>query len=1224
MSNSLGFSANGVAFGGANTANVTIDASSANDAIALPVGSSAARPVGRDGYIRYNSDLHNVELYKSGSWGPVANLSNVNTTFYNVIDYGADPSGVNDSTSAIQNCVNAVVNVFGGIIRIPVGVYNISNTINVFANGISGTYISFLGDSYPSVFNWVGNANSSVIHSRGWHSSTIDNLTIRTNNVANTVAWDIDTDSTYPSTEALTFRNCTVEIGSGGNCTGWRGSLGTTGAGDVSFMTFITCIVIGANNALGDIGWNPIRANCLNWTWYDCIGYTLGKVFTNIRTGGGESGGGSMMFYGLGTSGCNTDFEFATAGQYAIYGGRFENGKRFLTCGSGGATWAAPVVVDGVSISAYTPPDGILFLTSCAVNLTIKSSFIYNGAGYYDSNMITIYNTDPRTFSVAVYDSTIQATDPFYNVVGSVGNVNVTVENSFQIANDITSGIRFTESYVPSANINAAFATINSTFATLNATAAPGGSNTQIQFNKNGTFGGSANLLFNLASNILTIGSQTVITQPSGGNALYVQGALNSAAVAIDSSGAGFSALNFRENNVSTYAIRSGYPTANVLSIYSVNTSAAQWTLANTGAQNIAAPITATTALTVTGNTGAGQAILSQGKIQISGNSALNQGEIGIQNLAPGGGNWRIGDGIGTSNGVFTFYDSLGAAIRWKVDANGSFTVQDPGSGFKPLTVSGSGILQTTANASTSPELRLQRTVGTTTDWEIYCPSGSTDLRFFSSSDRYVFGASGGLSINGTAATATAALVLGGTTTAAIWYTATNTGGGLVFGLESSTGGYLLGGSSAYAASLYSTTELNLGAGSGTAIKISSARNVTINAPTSGVALAITSTASGGYAMTITGAGTNATYYHITNTGGALISGIENSAGGGNVLIGSTAYAGCMGTENATNFYLGSNNIARVGIGSTGAITINAPTSGVALTVNGVSTSSLMTVNGGGISTSYINWQTAGVTKGYIGTDGGSIIAGGTGTSLCIRSEADVILVSGAGTYVTRYNSTGNWSIPAAGSGTAVTIYNATNMPLSLQTSSNGPWGLELYRTDTSFSSKVYNNGAQWYFEHRPSFAGQVPLDASNYATYVVTLSSTQISSLGVGTAASGTTGEIRATNNITAFFSDMRLKVRGKNIENALSKVLSLNGFYFKPNQTAKDLGYDDTKEYVGVSAQEVEKILPEVVVPAPIDDKYLSVQYDKLIPLLIEAIKEQQSQIDKLNNMVEKLTNT
>ena len=110
---------------------------------------------------------------------------------------------------------------------------------------------------------------------------------------------------------------------------------------------------------------------------------------------------------------------------------------------------------------------------------------------------------------------------------------------------------------------------------------------------------------------------------------------------------------------------------------------------------------------------------------------------------------------------------------------------------------------------------------------------------------------------------------------------------------------------------------------------------------------------------------------------------------------------------------------------------------------------------------------------------------------------------------------------------------------------------------------------------------------------------------------------EICATGNITAGYSDDKLKNKLGNITNALEKLLTLNGFYFEPNATAIGLGYTPSKQ-VGVSAQEVQAVLPEVVVPAPIDEKYLTVQYEKIIPLLIEAIKEQQKQIDALTQKV------
>jgi hypothetical protein len=129
----------------------------------------------------------------------------------------------------------------------------------------------------------------------------------------------------------------------------------------------------------------------------------------------------------------------------------------------------------------------------------------------------------------------------------------------------------------------------------------------------------------------------------------------------------------------------------------------------------------------------------------------------------------------------------------------------------------------------------------------------------------------------------------------------------------------------------------------------------------------------------------------------------------------------------------------------------------------------------------------------------------------------------------------------------------------------------------------------------------------------VGTSNNVQYASIGIGTAASGTAGEIRATNNITAYYSDDRLKTNLGNIPNALAKVMSLNGFYYEANQTAQDLGYTVRKE-VGLSAQQVQAVLPEIVVPAPIDEKYLTIHYERVVPLLVEAIKELQAEIELL----------
>jgi hypothetical protein len=106
----------------------------------------------------------------------------------------------------------------------------------------------------------------------------------------------------------------------------------------------------------------------------------------------------------------------------------------------------------------------------------------------------------------------------------------------------------------------------------------------------------------------------------------------------------------------------------------------------------------------------------------------------------------------------------------------------------------------------------------------------------------------------------------------------------------------------------------------------------------------------------------------------------------------------------------------------------------------------------------------------------------------------------------------------------------------------------------------------------------------------------------------------------VVAYYSDERLKTVESKIENALELIDKINGYYFYENETAKELGYGNDKRQVGVLAQEIEKILPEVIEDAAINadngTDYMTVQYSRIVPLLINAIKELKVEIEKLKN--------
>ena len=103
--------------------------------------------------------------------------------------------------------------------------------------------------------------------------------------------------------------------------------------------------------------------------------------------------------------------------------------------------------------------------------------------------------------------------------------------------------------------------------------------------------------------------------------------------------------------------------------------------------------------------------------------------------------------------------------------------------------------------------------------------------------------------------------------------------------------------------------------------------------------------------------------------------------------------------------------------------------------------------------------------------------------------------------------------------------------------------------------------------------------------------------------------GAATFNNDVTAF-SDKRLKTDIKNIDDALSKVMKMQGVYYKRNDI------QDAKEQVGVLAQDMEEILPQVVITADDDIKTKSVDYGKLTSVLIESIKQLKTEIDELKN--------
>jgi hypothetical protein len=339
--------------------------------------------------------------------------------------------------------------------------------------------------------------------------------------------------------------------------------------------------------------------------------------------------------------------------------------------------------------------------------------------------------------------------------------------------------------------------------------------------------------------------------------------------------------------------------------------------------------------------------------------------------------------------------------------------------------------------------------------------------------------------------------------------------------------------------------------------------------------------------------------------------GVTTSTGSGNVVLSTspTLVTPVLGTP-------ASGNLANCTFP-----TLNQNTTGTAGNVSGT----VAIANGGtGVTTAQaaINALAGATTSGsYLRGNGtnvvmATIVAGDVPTLNQNTTGSSGSCTGNAATATTATNQSGG----TVSASTATVTPNATGVSTGL-TVVNGD--ITTYRSGgTTGVIYLSNSGTRYlYWDGTNYNLSGAPVVASNITSGGnVTGSSTSCS----GNAATATTATnlsggtvaattITATGNITAYFSDERLKTRLGLIENALAKVQTLDGFYYEPNETAQDLGYEVKRE-VGVSAQQVQAIMPEVIAPAPIDNQYLTVDYERLVPLLIEAIKELKAEVDEL----------
>jgi hypothetical protein len=260
----------------------------------------------------------------------------------------------------------------------------------------------------------------------------------------------------------------------------------------------------------------------------------------------------------------------------------------------------------------------------------------------------------------------------------------------------------------------------------------------------------------------------------------------------------------------------------------------------------------------------------------------------------------------------------------------------------------------------------------------------------------------------------------------------------------------------------------------------------------------------------------------------------------------------------------------------------------------------------------------------WVYNDGTNVVDVSTHLTSLTLGTALPIASGGTGSTSTTYanlqsNVSGVLPVANGGTGSNSATFSGANVT-SLNASAVSSGTLSNDRTTASSS-----NGASTIVARDASgnFTGAT-ITATTFSgsgsgiTALNTSASYQVGSFGVGTAASGTAGEIRATNNITAYYSsDAKFKENVRVIDNAVAKVTAIGGKYFDWTDAyiaehGGEDGYFIQKSDFGVIAQDVQTVFPQAVRSRP--DGSLAVDYEKLSALAFAAIAELVKRVEAL----------
>jgi hypothetical protein len=369
--------------------------------------------------------------------------------------------------------------------------------------------------------------------------------------------------------------------------------------------------------------------------------------------------------------------------------------------------------------------------------------------------------------------------------------------------------------------------------------------------------------------------------------------------------------------------------------------------------------------------------------------------------------------------------------------------------------------------------------------------------------------------------------------------------------------------------------------------------------------------------------GSNASLNSITASNGAVITGSLLVSGSLNVSSGITAdLTGTASYASNSNLLDGIDSTAFAQLASANTFTNNQIISGSLTVFTGSAIEFQVTNTGTKIGNLITDVHTITGSVGVSGSITATGFTGGAGSFSTLTSTSTTTLASATGTQTI-----------ALGAGATTTA--------ATKTINIGTAGVSGSTTNVNIGSAVVGAVGTITLNENAIVTGSLTVFSGSAVDFQVTDTGTKIgnlitdihtitgslnisgsvfitSSLGVGVAPSATVGRIDASNDVVAFStSDIRFKENITPIPNALDKLNKIGGYTFDWNSDPELTKLHGFKGHdIGVIAQEIEKVLPELVTTR--DNGYKAVKYEKLVALLIESNKELLKRIEVLESKI------